>query len=118
MDTDRDGQIGMYEWNPKAYDRFLAMDTDNDGFLIPRELGPSPKELLSRHKAQQVETAKKLFSGRARIAFKHADRDGDGTLNEVEWRDARLAKHVAYTPPFPVTSDKFLAAYMASNPHE
>jgi len=41
VDTDFDGQIGMYEWmmtRRTDLDRFDVMDTDHDGYLIPEEL--------------------------------------------------------------------------------
>jgi Ca2+-binding EF-hand superfamily protein len=40
LDTDRDGQIGLYEWRKagKPIDQFLAMDRNNDGFLTVEEV--------------------------------------------------------------------------------
>jgi hypothetical protein len=41
VDTDFDGQIGMYEWmmtRRTDLDQFDSMDIDGDGFLIPEEL--------------------------------------------------------------------------------
>ncbi len=41
VDTDFDGQIGMYEWmmtRRNDLDRFDEMDFDGDGYLIPEEL--------------------------------------------------------------------------------
>ncbi|MCH9655443.1 MAG: hypothetical protein K0U86_08265 [Planctomycetes bacterium] len=40
-DTDKDGQIGLYEWrknNPTKLSAFFVMDLNGDGFLTPREI--------------------------------------------------------------------------------
>jgi hypothetical protein len=39
-DGDKDGQVGLYEWRAARQDvpRFLAMDANGDGFLIPDEV--------------------------------------------------------------------------------
>jgi hypothetical protein len=39
-DTDRDAQIGLYEWRAKGWpiDKFLEMDRNNDGFLTVDEV--------------------------------------------------------------------------------
>ncbi len=40
LDTDRDGQIGLYEWvaAKKSIEEFKAMDRNGDGFLTPEEV--------------------------------------------------------------------------------
>lgn len=37
-DTNRDGQIGLYEWSKNDLSTFARLDTNRDGFLIPAEL--------------------------------------------------------------------------------
>lgn len=40
-DSDKDGQIGLYEWrinNPTKLSEFFVMDLNGDGFLTPREI--------------------------------------------------------------------------------
>ena len=45
-DLDKDGQIGLYEWDRKKYQEFFALDTNRDSLLTPREIsrasGASP----------------------------------------------------------------------------
>ena len=38
VDANKDGQIGLYEWDRAKYKEFFAMDKNHDGFLTPREL--------------------------------------------------------------------------------
>ncbi len=38
LDTDRDGQIGLYEWPRTQHALFAEIDRNGDGFLTPREL--------------------------------------------------------------------------------
>jgi Ca2+-binding EF-hand superfamily protein len=40
LDTDRDGQIGLYEWKAagRSIDEFLKIDKNNDGFLTVEEV--------------------------------------------------------------------------------
>lgn len=50
-DTDRDGQIGLYEWSRADLEGFRKLDRNGDGFLTPRELavtsGTSPSTMAS-----------------------------------------------------------------------
>lgn len=38
QDQNRDGQIGLYEWNRRDWLTFQRLDRDSDGFLTPKEL--------------------------------------------------------------------------------
>ena len=41
-DTDKDGQIGLYEWPRSDYATFRKLDLNRDGFLTPQELTSVP----------------------------------------------------------------------------
>ncbi|MDA0283956.1 MAG: hypothetical protein O3B86_11450, partial [Planctomycetota bacterium] len=45
-DLDRDGQIGLYEWDRRKFAEFFALDTNHDSLLTPHEIsraqGASP----------------------------------------------------------------------------
>ena len=57
-DLDKDGQIGLYEWDRKKYKEFFALDTNRDSLLTPREIsrasGPQPpwRRRLFRHRGR------------------------------------------------------------------
>jgi Ca2+-binding EF-hand superfamily protein len=38
LDSDRDGQVGLYEWKGRAPDEFLRYDRNNDGFITVEEV--------------------------------------------------------------------------------
>jgi hypothetical protein len=40
LDTDKDGQVAMYEWRRAgwAIDDFKKLDLNDDGFLVPQEI--------------------------------------------------------------------------------
>ena len=38
IDSNRDGQLGLYEWPRSGWSQFMKLDTNNDGLLTPREL--------------------------------------------------------------------------------
>jgi hypothetical protein len=40
LDTDRDGQVSLYEWRmaKRSLDEFLRMDRNRDGYLSPEEV--------------------------------------------------------------------------------
>lgn len=40
-DLDKDGQIGLYEWDRKKYQEFFALDTNGDSLLTPQEISRS-----------------------------------------------------------------------------
>jgi hypothetical protein len=40
-DLDKDGQIGLYEWDRKKYKEFFALDTNRDSLLTPKEISRS-----------------------------------------------------------------------------
>ena len=115
-DLDKDGQIGLYEWDRKKYKEFLALDTNGDSLLTPREIsrasGASPAPTTAAVAATTVTstrsasapTAKpaappagtpiaaaeydpKSAEGRwAKYVFGRLDKNKDGSLSEEEWK--------------------------------
>jgi len=53
-DTDKDGQIGMYEWPRSDYAGFRKLDLNGDGFLTAQEL--LRKGSSKRYSSTQAET--------------------------------------------------------------
>lgn len=61
-DTNRDGQIGLYEWSKTDISTFNKLDTNRDGFLVPAELaspgsGGAPPAIASTSTATPVPSA-------------------------------------------------------------
>jgi len=56
LDTDKDGQIGMYEWKKAGRDmaEFAALDLNNDGFVTPEEWLRAQKLTQERQKNDEL----------------------------------------------------------------
>ncbi|MFP6763155.1 MAG: hypothetical protein VB858_06045, partial [Planctomycetaceae bacterium] len=119
-DRNRDGQIGLYEWDRAKYREFFALDRNGDGLLTPRELtsqtGAAPASKSSRTvAARRTETPAKDTgkSGskdkattitavefdpessdgrRASYVFRSLDRDKDGSLTKAEWERSQSTR--------------------------
>ena len=50
-DKNGDGQIGLYEWDRKAFAQFYALDRNGDGLLTPDELIAATKKTSSSDKS-------------------------------------------------------------------
>jgi hypothetical protein len=114
-DLDKDGQIGLYEWDRKKYKEFFALDTNRDSLLTPREIsrasGASPAPTATAVAATTVTSSRsssstaakpaaapagtplaaaeydpKSAEGRwAKYVFGRLDKNKDGSLSEDEW---------------------------------
>ncbi|NQV23697.1 MAG: hypothetical protein HQ518_04945 [Rhodopirellula sp.] len=114
-DLDRDGQIGLYEWDRKKYSEFFTLDTNHDGLLTPREISrasgsspapaaavaattvlpsgststPAAKPVAATPSGAPLAAAEydeKSAEGRwAKYVFGRLDKNKDGSLSEDEW---------------------------------
>ena len=114
-DLDKDGQIGLYEWDRKKYKEFFALDTNRDSLLTPREISraseasPAPTATavattkVQSSRSTSAPTAKpaatpagvpivaaeydaKSKVGRwAKYVFGRLDKNKDGSLSQDEW---------------------------------
>ena len=114
-DLDKDGQIGLYEWDRKKYNEFFALDTNRDSLLTPHEISrasgasPAPTSTAlvaatTRPSTRSTSTARpaaptpsgsplaaaeydeKSAEGRwAKYVFGRLDKNKDGSLSEDEW---------------------------------
>ncbi len=114
-DLDKDGQIGLYEWDRKKYKEFFTLDTNRDSLLTPREIsrasGASPAPTATAVAATTVTSSRsssstaakpaaapagtpltaaeydpKSAEGRwAKYVFGRLDKNKDGSLSEDEW---------------------------------
>ncbi|MFM9965400.1 MAG: hypothetical protein ACKV2Q_29800 [Planctomycetaceae bacterium] len=50
-DSNGDGQIGLYEWDRKAFAQFYSLDRNGDGLLTPEELIAATKKSSSSDKS-------------------------------------------------------------------
>lgn len=121
-DTNRDGQIGFYEWNRRDLAGFKRLDLNNDGFLTPFELLKASGKIVSIVNAKTPivsvtapassggstsTTASATTStatastpaatgssvvGRAEVTFASIDDNNDGQIDEAEWKKTRVAR--------------------------
>ncbi len=121
-DTNRDGQIGMYEWSKNDLTTFARLDTNGDGFLIPAELvnpgsgnrspavsstlvptssspvarGPNPFAATALNTPTSTTKPSTTLSDpkvvEAESAFDGLDSNKDGALSTEEWERSRNAR--------------------------
>ena len=78
LDTDKDGQVGLYEWlaAKKPLAEFKAMDRNQDGFLTPDEVlffetgSSEPAVTAANTNGGTTEGADKKGKGKSRGALK------------------------------------------------
>lgn len=121
-DSDKDGQIGMYEWPRSDYAAFRRLDLNHDGFLTPEELTRGTQQSASRSRSAPPETtatppaivasttavsaaglpgsaassatppAPTGSRSEAERIFEVTDKDKDGKITAEEWNRSYLAK--------------------------
>jgi hypothetical protein len=124
-DSDNDGQIALYEW--AAWKRsdmfaFFELDSNQDGFLTPRELeeekSDADRGIIAKRDRLAVSSSnggsrvrsinspngrsgsgskrskeqKQRDQGRATYYFSALDRDRDGTISTEEWQRSRTVR--------------------------
>jgi hypothetical protein len=121
VDKNRDGQIGLYEWDRAKFREFFALDRNGDGLLTPRELSASPGATpAARTTASRTAPAASSPSGatpaaqpksagsatvtpvkfdpessdgrRASFVFRSLDRNKDGSLTQEEWERSQSTR--------------------------
>ncbi|NOX53214.1 MAG: hypothetical protein GXP27_01995 [Planctomycetes bacterium] len=98
-DKDHDGQIGLYEWDRKAYAEFFRLDRNGDGFLTPRELlaASSSSGAVSGTAgsgAPPIVTTPRLPSGSSTVRNSAAVSASQAPTVDVSSRDERMARFV------------------------
>lgn len=122
VDKNRDGQIGLYEWDRAKFKEFFELDRNGDGLLTPRELSANPgataapRTTASRtaspaspgRTATAPASSPKPSSGgtitavefdpessdgrRASYVFRSLDRNKDGSLTKEEWERSQSTR--------------------------
>ena len=122
IDTNKDRQISLFEWERSRFNEFYQLDVNNDGILTPRELGgatavassspttsqgsdtaaptnfsvvvgPSQPSERSGGTLKPVAYDESSSEGRwATYVFSSLDRDKDGKLTEDEWNKSERTR--------------------------
>jgi Ca2+-binding EF-hand superfamily protein len=120
VDKNRDGQIGLYEWDRAKFREFFELDRNGDGLLTPRELSanpgasPAPRTTASRTASPSSPAAAAPASSpepagsgtitavefdpessdgrRASYVFRSLDRNKDGSLTKEEWEKSQSTR--------------------------
>ena len=83
LDKDADGQIGLYEWPRETLNQFTELDTNDDGFLTPKELLTAQRKALTAKKSRQPSAGKKGPKP-TKVKSSESARPGKATTSEKE----------------------------------
>ena len=137
-DTNRDGQIGLYEWSKNDLSTFSRLDTNRDGFLVPAELvnpgsgsrgsavanvivptGKGPAATFTSSSATVAAPGAPAADPKiadAGNAFDFLDANKDGALSAEEWERSRNARKrfadAKFEVQIPLTKAKFVENYV------
>ena len=131
-DSDKDGQLGLYEWiqwkSRVSIPEFLALDRNRDGFLTPYELTIAEKSKDSGEAGGNAGTSAAAPSGGprprldeatvrvAREAFRNLA-GPDEKISEEEWQNSRATRSrfedAGVELKLPADLDTFLSLYPA-----
>ncbi len=140
-DTNRDGQIGFYEWNRRDLAGFKRLDLNDDGFLTPFELLKTSGKIVGivNAKTPIVSVAAPSTSGgsttsaattstssapgaastsgssvvvRAELTFATIDKNNDGQIDDAEWKGTRVARRAFERESIAVTFPLAKAAFV------
>jgi len=97
-DLDKDGQIGLYEWDRKKYKEFFALDTNRDSLLTPREISraseASPAPTANAVATTTVQSSRSTSSPTAKPAATPAGAPIVAAEYDAKSRDGKWAKYV------------------------
>ena len=97
-DLDKDGQIGLYEWDRKKYKEFFALDTNRDSLLTPREIsrasGGSPAPTATAVATTKIQSSRSTSAPTAKPAATPAGAQIVAAEYDAKSKDGRWAKYV------------------------
>jgi EF hand len=112
-DKNKDGQIGLYEWERAKYAEFAKLDKNGDGFLTPAEL--APKVVPKAGPAGANGNAQDPVDREARESFGRLDSNRDSSMTEDEWaksqRTRAMFEQVGIQLSLPADVESYVVLY-------